>query len=171
MLELILFIIKNKFLLYFFNLKKKTTMSTKSKLQILVKKIHPQSIIAKKKTSGSAGYDLHSVESKILHPQIVTMVDIGLSFKIPEGYYGRIADRSSMALKGITVGGGVIDSDYRGCVQVIFNNNSQNQFHINVGDRIAQLIFVKISEEDELTEVTQLDDTVRGSGGFGSTGK
>lgn len=146
-------------------------MSVKSKLPILVKKIHPQSIVPKKQSSGAAGFDLHSVEAKTLLPQLTTMVDTGLAFEIPKGYCGILSDRSSMALQGITIGGGIIDSDYRACVQLIFNNNSQKPYNVNVGDRIAQILFVKLSDEDTLTEVDKLSETDRGSGRFGSTGK
>lgn len=94
----------------------------------------------------------------------------GLAFAIPVGNYGRIAPRSGLAAKhSIDVGAGVIDADYRGEVKVLLFNHSDIDFAINEGDRIAQMIIEKYTLTD-LVEVQELDDTVRGAGGFGSTG-
>lgn len=88
----------------------------------------------------------------------------------PEGTYGRIAPRSGLAWKhSIDVGAGVIDADYRGNVGVILFNFSDKDFEVKKGDRIAQLILEKISYCD-IVETSDLDDTSRGEGGFGSTG-
>ena len=88
----------------------------------------------------------------------------------PEGTYGRVAPRSGLALKhSIDVGAGVIDADYRGEVGVILFNFGTKDFEIKEGDRIAQLVLEKI-ELSEVLEVQELDETVRGEGGFGSTG-
>jgi dUTP pyrophosphatase len=89
---------------------------------------------------------------------------------IPSEYYGRIAPRSSLAWKNhIDVGAGVIDEDYRGPIGVVLFNHSSEEFKITQGDRIAQLIITKIITPDVIV-VEDLDDTVRGIGGFGSTG-
>ncbi|XP_046689241.1 deoxyuridine 5'-triphosphate nucleotidohydrolase, mitochondrial-like [Homalodisca vitripennis] len=99
------------------------------------------------------------------------MVKTDLKIMLPEGCYGRIAPRSGLTWKnGIDVGAGVIDEDYRGDVRVILFNHSDEPFTIEAGDRIAQLICEKIYYP-ELEEVQELDETNRGSGGFGSTGK
>lgn len=98
------------------------------------------------------------------------MVGTGLAFGIPEGNYGRIAPRSGLAAKhSIDVGAGVIDSDYRGEVKVLLFNFSDTDFGVSEGDRIAQMIIEKYTQTT-LTEVDELDETVRGDGGFGSTG-
>ena len=98
------------------------------------------------------------------------MVGTGLAFGIPEGNYGRIAPRSGLAAKhSIDVGAGVIDSDYRGEVKVLLFNFSDVDFKFNEGDRIAQMIIEKYTMT-LITEVEKLDETVRGDGGFGSTG-
>jgi len=90
--------------------------------------------------------------------------------QIPEGCYGRIAPRSGLASKNfIDVGAGVIDCDYRGNVGVLLFNFSEEQFIVNKGDRIAQLICEKI-EYPELEQVDELDITERNTAGFGSTG-
>jgi len=119
----------------------------------------------------SAGYDLYSgydctIEAKGKH---TVMTDIQIA--LPDGCYGRVAPRSGLAHKHfIDVGAGVIDQDYRGNVGVVMFNFSDTDFKISKGDRIAQLICERIYLP-ELEELKSLDDTDRGSGGFGSTGK
>lgn len=96
----------------------------------------------------------------------------GLIFAIPEGFEGQVRPRSGLALKnGITVlnAPGTIDSDYRGEVKVILANMSDEAFEISRGMRIAQIVFARV-EQIKLQEVQSLDETARGSGGFGSTG-
>ena len=93
-----------------------------------------------------------------------------ISIQFPIGLYARIAPRSGLALKKfINVGAGVVDADYRGEVGVVLFNHGDQDFEVKMGDRIAQLILEKISTP-AVEEVSGLDDTVRGSGGFGSTG-
>jgi len=89
---------------------------------------------------------------------------------VPEGTYGRVAPRSGLAWKHhIDVGAGVIDADYRGNVGVVLFNHSEKDFPVQVGDRVAQLILERIIVPD-VVEVQELPDTIRGAGGFGSTG-
>ena len=118
----------------------------------------------------AAGFDLHSIEDTVVPARGKALVGTGLAFCIPEGNYGRIAPRSGLAVKNsIDVGAGVIDSDYRGEVKVLLFNFSDTEFKINEGDRIAQMIITKYTPTI-MTEVKELDATVRGDGGFGSTG-
>merc|ERR1711862_510068 len=100
------------------------------------------------------------------------VVKTDLSIACPKGTYGRIAPRSGLAVKhGIDVGAGVVDADYRGPVGVVLFNFGDKDFTIEIGDRIAQLILEKICADVEIVQVEgELDDTKRGSGGFGSTG-
>jgi len=123
-------------------------------------------------TSGSAGYDLYSPHEQpiTILPRTRRLIDLEISIAIPIGYYGRIAPRSSLSLKGIDVAGGVIDSDYRGHLGVILINNSDQEFIVKQGDRIAQLIIEKICTP-EVIVVEELTETTRGEGGWGSTGK
>ena len=127
-------------------------------------------------TIGSAGYDLFTVENKTIDPNGKALCKTGISIKIPEGFYGRIAPRSSMGWKKhCHVGAGVIDSDYRGPIGVVlYNLSSENTLSVMKGDKIAQLIITKI-ETPELIEVSNEDfhlvETERGGGGFGSTGR
>ena len=128
-------------------------------------------------TVGSAGVDLLA---NIPEDQTLSigcgerrLVSTGLRFAIPEGYEAQVRSRSGLALKhGVVVlnSPGTIDSDYRGVVQVMLINHGQEPFEIRRGDRIAQMVIAPVSHASWiLTE--SLDETVRGDGGFGSTGK
>nr|WGO62649.1 deoxyuridine 5'-triphosphate nucleotidohydrolase-like protein [Wadden Sea poxvirus] len=118
----------------------------------------------------SAGYDLYSAYDYIVQPRERISVSTDISVAMPDNCYGRIAPRSGLSLKySIDIGGGVIDQDYRGNIYIILINNGKEQFKINKGDRIAQLICQQIYYP-KLEEVTILDNTVRGCNGFGSTG-
>jgi dUTP pyrophosphatase len=119
----------------------------------------------------AAGYDLHIDEGLTLFPGQRKLVSTGLAIAVPHGYYGRIAPRSGLAVKkGIDIGAGVIDSDYRGPVKILLLHNGKETLEIERGDRIAQLILEKITLP-EIEVVAALDNTERGEGGFGSTGK
>lgn len=125
-------------------------------------------------TTASAGLDVRAnVEAPItLKPMERTLVKTGLFLEIPVGFECQVRPRSGLALKkGITVlnAPGTIDADYRGEVGVILINLSNEPFVIENGERIAQLVFARY-EQAEWHEVTELTDTERGSGGFGSTG-
>jgi len=130
--------------------------------------------LPKYETQGSAGMDLRSAidEDIILKSGETTLVKTGIAIALEQGYEAQIRPRSGLALKnGITVLNtpGTIDSDYRGEVCVILINHSKVDFKIERGMRIAQMIIAKY-EQAEIAEVSDLDETVRGSGGFGSTG-
>ncbi len=118
---------------------------------------------------GDAGLDLESIEHKVLEPQSSVVVSTGLRVEIPEGYYGRVASRSSLSAKDIEVGAGVVDAPYRGTIKVILRNFGKHPFHITPGMRIAQLL-VEPCWSGVLVPVTHLDETSRGEGGFGSSG-
>ncbi|WWD09534.1 hypothetical protein V865_007661 [Kwoniella europaea PYCC6329] len=118
----------------------------------------------------AAGLDLYSAESKIVPARGKALIDLQLSIAVPNGHYGRIAPRSGLASKhSIQTGAGVIDADYRGPVMVLLFNHSDTDFEVHPKDRIAQLILERISIP-RLRQVESLDATVRGAGGFGSTG-
>lgn len=121
---------------------------------------------------GAAGADLFAAENVVIlpHERALVPTDISIAFDDP-GYYARIAPRSGLAIKNfIGVGAGVVDSDYRGPISVVLFNHGGDYFHVNRGDRIAQLIFERISQP-VFQVVDELPTTERGSGGFGSTGK
>lgn len=99
------------------------------------------------------------------------LIPLGLAIQLPSGSYGRLAPRSSLALQGIDIGGGVIDQDYRGEIKVILMNRNLSKFKAKRGDRICQLIPTRI-DYPLLQEVHELPGmTQRNNGGFGSTGK
>lgn len=119
----------------------------------------------------AAGYDLYSAYDYTVPPMEKAIVKTDIQIALPSGCYGRIAPRSGLAAKYfIDVGAGVIDEDYRGNVGVVLFNFGKEKFEVKKGDRIAQLICERIFYP-EIEEVQVLDDTERGSGGFGSTGK
>ncbi|KAH9758673.1 Deoxyuridine 5'-triphosphate nucleotidohydrolase [Citrus sinensis] len=135
-----------------------------------VKKLSEKAVLPKRGSPLAAGYDLSSAAETKVPARGKALVPTDLSIAIPEGTYARIAPRSGLAWKhSMDVGAGVIDADYRGPVGVILFNHSDVDFVVKVGDRIAQLIIEKIVTPDVL-EVENLDSTVRGEGGFGSTG-
>jgi dUTP pyrophosphatase len=128
--------------------------------------------IPKRADSGCAGYDVLSRMDLSLSPGQRALIPTGFALEIPTDHYGRIAPRSGLANKnGLDVLAGVIDSSYRGEVHVILINHGETTHKITTGDRIAQLIFERISTP-ELTLVTYdtLTKTDRGQNGFGSTG-
>ena len=127
-------------------------------------------------TAQSAGMDLRAFlpdGAVTLQPMERTLIKTGLFMEMPAGYEAQVRPRSGLALKkGITVlnSPGTIDADYRGEISVILINLSNEAFVINDGERIAQMVIAR-HEQAEVVEVTELSDTVRGTGGFGHTGK
>jgi dUTP pyrophosphatase len=122
---------------------------------------------------GDAGCDLRSSVDTVLQPGQRAMVPTGLAFAIPEGYAGFVQPRSGLAAKhgiGVANGPGLIDSGYRGEVKVILINFDDSEaFEIKRGDKIAQLVIQRV-EKASFKPVEELSDTIRGDGGFGSTG-
>ena len=123
---------------------------------------------------GDAGYDLHALEAASLAPGERASLGTGIAVAIPEGWAGLVLPRSGLASRhGITIPNapGLIDSGYRGEVRVLLlNTDPREPFEVAVGDRIAQLLLVR-HEAPEVLEVESLDETVRGAGGFGSSGR
>lgn len=145
------------------------------KPQVMVKKLHPMAIIPQYMTELAAGMDICALleETLILDSGQRSLIPTGLAFAIPEGYEIQVRPRSGLAIKhGISLvnSPGTIDADYRGEVCIILINHGQEDFTINPGDRIAQLIVAPVCQAD-LIEVSELSETGRGEGGFGHTGK
>lgn len=141
------------------------------KVQVINKSGQP---LPEYETNGSAGMDLKaSIEAPMTLKSLErVLVPTGLYLSIPKGYEGQIRGRSGLAIKnGISLANGIgtIDSDYRGEVKVILINLGKEDFIINNGDRIAQLVLTQY-ERVEFELVEDLDDTIRGAGGFGHTG-
>ena len=135
-----------------------------------VQRLNNNAALPRRSTEGAAGYDLCAAHDCTIPAGGKGLVKTGLSISFPVGLYARIAPRSGLALKKfIDVGAGVVDSDYRGDVGVVLFNHGDQEFQVKMGDRIAQLILEKI-DTPPVEEVQGHDSTVRGTGGFGSTG-
>ena len=144
-------------------------------VKVLVKKLAPEVQLPNYKTSGASGVDLMAFINQPIKllPNNSCLVPTGLSVAFSEKYELQIRPRSGLAAKSdITVLNtpGTIDSDYRGEIKVILFNHGKDEFLINNKDRIAQMVLVPVIKM-ELEETDNLPNTVRGEGGFGSTGK
>ncbi len=142
-------------------------------MQLRLRKLHPDAIIPQYQHDGDAGMDLHAIEAVAIAPHTTALVKTGLAAEIPPTTELQIRPRSGLALKhSITVlnSPGTIDSNYRGELGIILINHGTETFHITPGMRIAQMVMANIVQAD-IIEVTELSNTARGSGGFGSTGR
>lgn len=152
---------------------------------INAKRLHPDAVLPTYQTDGAAGMDLCAIEdteltpyqvagSYLIHPAVPKLISTGIALAIPPGYEGQIRPRSGLAAKhGITVlnSPGTIDADYRGEIKVLLINLGSEPVMIKHGDRIAQLVIAPVARA-ALVDVgdRELSNTVRGVGGFGSTG-
>ena len=130
-------------------------------------------LFPRKAHADDAAYDLRSRVDMVLIPGKSTLVPAGFRMELPVGYEAQVRPRSGLALKNdlmLTNSPGTVDAGYRGEVRVIMFNAGKEDFIIKRGDRIAQMVIAKLPET-ELEEVTELGETLRGAGGFGSTGK
>lgn len=142
-------------------------------LEIRVKRLNPEARLPARAHPGDAGADLFSVESVLIPAGERRDVGTGLAIAIPAGYGGFVQPRSGLAFKsGIMVvnSPGLIDSGYRGEVRICLYNSGSQPFTIEVGTRIAQFVIQKV-ETPSFAESNELSDTVRGKGGFGSSGR
>jgi len=156
-------------------------------VSVAIKKLHEDAFVPSYGTEGAAGADLAAViypedypdgtppagqEALPIKPGERRLVKTGIAIELPIGYEAQCRPRSGLALKhGITVlnAPGTIDSDYRGEIGVILHNTSEKVFYVNPGDRIAQLVIAPVTK-GQFIEADDLSDTVRGEGGYGSTG-
>jgi len=144
-------------------------------VKVLIKKLDPAVEIPNYKTKGASGMDLMAFTKQpiILAPKNSCLVPTGLSVAFPEEYEIQIRPRSGLAAKNnisVLNTPGTIDSDYRGEIKIILFNHGSSEFIVNNKDRIAQMILMPVNKMD-LEEVEILPDTLRGKGGFGSTGR
>ncbi len=143
--------------------------------KVLIKRLDPKVKLPAYKTEGASGMDLMAfIDNTIfLKPKTSTLVPTGLSVAFSKNFEIQIRPRSGLAAKNnisVLNTPGTIDSDYRGEIKVIIFNHGNDDFIINNGDRIAQMILTPV-ERIELEETKDLPETLRGEGGFGSTGK
>lgn len=141
-------------------------------LPVKVKKLDPEATIPRYQTDGAAGFDLHSSVHEIIMPGETKLIGTGLAFAVPKYTELQVRPRSGISAKtGIRVANspGTVDCDYRGEVKIILTNTGKLPYTVQVGDRVAQGVLCPVIRAD-FNIVEELDDTVRGSGAFGSTG-
>lgn len=144
-------------------------------MNILLKKLRPEATLPTRGSAAAAGYDLYAcLDTPVtIQPHKTEKVGTGLSLALPEGYFGAVFARSGLATKqGLRPANcvGVCDCDYRGEYIVALHNDSEEPWTVQHGDRIAQLVALPFLSM-EFTETDVLDETPRGTGGFGSTGR
>ena len=136
------------------------------------RKVHPDAVLPSYAHPSDAGMDVRSVEDLTIAPGKRALVHTGLVMLLPPKYEAQVRPRSGLALKsGVTVLNtpGTIDSGYRGEVGVILANFGETDFQVKKGDKIAQIVIAPVTQP-EIVETTEMDETDRGAGGFGSTG-
>ncbi|NOR15052.1 MAG: dUTP diphosphatase [Candidatus Aminicenantes bacterium] len=139
-------------------------------MELKVKRLHPDAKLPRYGHKGDAGLDLYTNTDLVLKPGDIVPVPTGIVTAIPCGYVGLIWDKSGISLKAVHRLAGVVDSGYRGEIKVVMVNLGQTDFVVEKGMKIAQMLIQAVSEV-EVVETETLEDTSRGSGGFGSTGK
>ncbi len=144
-------------------------------VKVLIKKLDPKVTLPSYKTKGASGMDLMAFvkEKVVIKPQTSALIPTGLSIAFSEDYEIQIRPRSGLAAKNnisVLNTPGTIDSDYRGELKIIIFNHSNHDFIVNNNDRVAQMVLTPIAKMD-LEEANELPETLRGEGGFGSTGK
>ena len=142
-----------------------------TELQILrFKKLETNATLPTRGSAQAAGLDLYSIENVVIEPKQRALVRTGLAVAIPEGYYGRVAPRSGLAVKkGLDVLAGVIDADYRGEIRCALYNSGDETIDLPAASKICQLIIEKIITPSAVW-AEEISETDRGGGGFGSTG-
>ncbi len=139
-------------------------------MKLNIKKLHDEAVFPTKGNPGDAGIDLYTREHVAINPGQQVRVHTGIAMEIPDGYVGLIWDKSGMAFRqGLKTMGGVIDSGYRGEITVAMINLSDKVQELAQGQKFTQIIIQKF-EDCELSEVTDLSETIRGTGREGSTG-
>ncbi len=144
-------------------------------VRVLIKKLDPKVTLPSYKTKGASGMDLMAFvkEKIVIKPQTSALIPTGLSVAFSEDYEIQIRPRSGLAAKNnisVLNTPGTIDSDYRGELKIIIFNHSNHDFIVNNDDRVAQMVLTPVAKM-ELEEANELPKTLRGEGGFGSTGK
>jgi dUTP pyrophosphatase len=138
-------------------------------MELKIRKMHTEASLPVYQHPGDAGMDLYSNEETDLEPGRITAVSTGIQMAIPCGYVGLVWDKSGLSLSGLHCLAGVVDAGYRGEIRVVLTNLSRENIHIGKGKKIAQILIQPVCSVTPV-EVSSLDSTVRGEGGFGSTG-
>jgi dUTP pyrophosphatase len=152
-------------------LSKDTKNTVGGPLKLRFKKLTNTAIAPEKAHASDAGFDLFADERIVINGPGLQTIGTGISLEIPEGYFGKIFDRSGISIKtDLIVKAGVIDSDYRGEVRIVLANIGHAPNKLPKGTKIAQIVLLPVPVV-ELEEIVELTDTERGEGGFGSTDK
>lgn len=141
-------------------------------MKVKIKKLNPNAIIPKYQSKQAAGFDFHALKDSYIHPGDTVLVETGLSIQLPEGYELQVRPRSGMSAKTkvrVSNSPGTIDADFRGEIKIILDNIGDFPYTVKVGDRIAQGVLAQVPQA-EFEEVTELEESERGNGGFGSSG-
>jgi len=137
--------------------------------ELLVKRLGKEAKLPSYAHEGDAGMDLYSAEEKNILPGEIERIKTGIMVEIPEGFVGMIKDKSGLALQGIHCLAGVIDSCYRGEIEILTINHGKQEFEIKKGEKIAQMVLQPFAKA-KVMEAVELSETKRGRKGFGSTG-
>lgn len=139
-------------------------------MKLEIKKLHPDAKLPTRAHADDAGLDMYSLEAITIAPGEKVALNTGIAMAIPTGYVGLMWDKGSVGVRGgVKTLGGVVDAAYRGDVIVGLVNLSKEPYIVEKGAKISQLLIQKV-ELPEVCEVSELDDTIRGEGAFGSTG-
>ena len=139
-------------------------------MKIKIKRLHADAKLPTFAHHGDVGLDLYAIEDKTINPGEHARLFTGFALEFPHGYAAIVKDKSSISKAGLHTMGGVFDAGYRGEYNVHLVNLGKEAYTIEKGDKIAQIVILKV-EHPELEEVEYLSDSARGTGGFGSTGK
>lgn len=141
-------------------------------MTLKIKLLHPNARIPEYKTAGASGMDLYFClgHTIVICPGETIRVPTGVAIEVPHGFEAQVRPRSSLSAEGLACHFGTIDSDYRGEIKAVMTNIGELTKAIHPGDRIAQLVIAPVARV-EVVQVDELSETVRGAGGFGSTGR
>lgn len=147
------------------------TTNIQSPATIKVQKLVKEAEIPVKATPGAAGFDIFAAENMGISPGETRCIKTGVAIQIPNGFYGKITSRSGLYIKKkVLAFDGTIDADYRGEIFVCLRNENEKAHFICSGDRIAQLVILKLHRANIMESVEELTPSTRGDAGFGSTG-
>lgn len=139
-------------------------------MKLNIKKLYDDAKLPTRAYHDDAGTDLYAQGDHTVAPHTTAVIPTGVAMELEKGYVSLIWDKSSVGAKGVKTLGGVIDAGYRGEYKIIVHNLNNEEYIFKHGDKVAQMLVQKV-EFPELVEVTELADSTRGEGGFGSTGK
>lgn len=135
-----------------------------------VRRLDPAALLPTRAHADDAGLDLYALEDAVVEPGAGLLLRTGVAVAVPVGHVGLVCDRSSLARRGLKTAGGVIDAGYRGELGVLVWNLSREAQHVKKGERCAQMLVIPIATPAPV-DSEDLGDTLRGAGGFGSTGR